>query len=85
MHKDHEGNEYMGYAIRTDQYRYVEWFEWNKDEEKKGKFLSSELFDHYTDPQENNNIANEIEHKNIVEILSRQLDMGWRYSKPKTK
>ena len=85
MHKDHEGKEYMGYAIRTDQFRYVEWFEWNKKEGIKGKYLNNELFDHYVDPQENNNIANKIEYKNIIQSLSQQLNMGWRYSKPKTE
>ncbi len=85
MHKDYEGNEYMGYAIRTDQYRYVEWYEWNKEEEKKGEFLSNELFDHNIDPQENKNIANEIEHEKTVELLSQQLKLGWRYAKPITQ
>jgi arylsulfatase A-like enzyme len=85
MHKDYEGNEYMGYAIRTDQYRYVEWYEWNTEEEKKGEFLSNELFNHNIDPQENKNIAKKIEHEKTVELLSQQLKMGWRYAKPITQ
>ena len=75
--------ERMGYAIRTDRYRYVEWYKWNKEEKKKGNFLSNELFDHKTDPQENLNIAKEPELKETVELISQQLKMGWRYSKPK--
>lgn len=75
--------EQMGYAIRTEQYRYVEWYNWLKDEKKKGDLLSRELFDHKTDPQENINLANELEYKDTVELISQQLKKGWRYSKPK--
>ncbi len=68
-------NEMMGYSIRTDRYRYVEWYRWNKEEERRGEFLRSELFDHYADPQENNNLADDEEYKETVELLSRQLNM----------
>ena len=74
--------EQMGYAIRTDQYRYVEWYSWNKEENKADNLISRELFDHNTDPQENRNIIAEIENKLIVEELSEQLKKGWRYSVP---
>ena len=75
--------EQMGYAIRTDQYRYVEWYNWLKDGKKKGDLLYQELFDHKTDPQENINLANKPKYKETVELLSQQLKKGWRYSKPK--
>jgi arylsulfatase A-like enzyme len=75
--------EQMGYAIRTERYRYVEWYNWLKDEKKKGDFICRELFDHKTDPQENVNLANEPEFKETVELISQQLKKGWRYSKPK--
>jgi len=74
--------EQMGYAIRTDQYRYVEWYKWNKENKEKGDFLRNELFDHKKDPHENMNIAGDPEYKSTVEILSQQLQQGWRYSKP---
>ncbi len=72
----------MGYAIRTDRYRYVEWYTWLKDENKKGDLLRRELYDHQTDPQENKNIANDPEYKETIDLLSQQLQNGWRYSKP---
>jgi iduronate 2-sulfatase len=75
--------EQMGYAIRTDQYRYVEWYSWNKEENKADTLICSELFDHNTDPQENKNVVAEIANKVVVEELSEQLKKGWRYSKPK--
>jgi len=75
--------EQMGYAIRTERYRYVEWYNWLKEEKQKGDFLRRELFDHETDPQENINLANEPEYQETVELISEQLKKGWRYSKPK--
>jgi len=74
--------EQMGYAIRTDRYRYVEWYAWNKEEKKADQFLLNELFDHQTDPQENINIASHPANNDIVEALSQQLRKGWKYSRP---
>ena len=45
-------HERMGYTIKTDQFRYVEWYSWNKDEMKMGALLDRVLFDHNIDPQE---------------------------------
>ena len=74
--------EQMGYAIRTDQYRYVEWYVWNREEKTAGAFICNELFDHSTDPQENINLAGAPQYKETVELLSQQLKKGWRYAKP---
>jgi iduronate 2-sulfatase len=75
-------NERMGYTVRTDQYRYVEWYSWIREANTRGDYLGRELYDHYTDPLENKNLADETGHKKTVEILSKKLNMGWRYSKP---
>ena len=75
--------ERMGYTIRTDQYRYVEWYIWNKSDQARGELIGRELFDHFKDPLENKNLANEPEFKETVELISQQLKKGWRYSKPK--
>ncbi len=72
----------MGYAIRTDTYRYVEWYAWNKETKSREKLLARELFDHQTDPGENLNLANSTVHEPTMEDLSRQLNRGWRYAKP---
>jgi iduronate 2-sulfatase len=74
--------EQMGYAIRTDRYRYVEWYIWNKEEKKAGLLLLKELFDHQMDPQENINIASHAENRDLIESLSQQLKKGWKYSRP---
>ena len=46
----YKGKQHMGYAVRTDRYRYIEWREPN------GKIAFRELYDQLKDPQENINI-----------------------------
>lgn len=72
------GGGIMGYAMRTGRYRYVEW------RDRKGSAVSTELYDHQQDPQENQNIANAPENRPTVEQLIRQLKAGWRGAKPTT-
>lgn len=62
------GNGIMqGTAMRTERYRYVEW----RDE--KGVIQACELYDHETDPQENENIAGNPEHAALLKELSSQM------------
>ncbi len=66
----------MGYAMRTDRYRYIEWAE-------KGKAPEGiELYDHKKDPDENVNIAKLPENKKLVAELSGQLSKGWKAAVP---
>jgi iduronate 2-sulfatase len=80
--EDGDHTERMGYTIRTNQYRYVEWYLWNKDDQARGELIGRELFDHFIDPQENKNLALEAEYSKTVELLSQQLESGWKNSKP---
>jgi hypothetical protein len=64
--------EYMGYAIRTERYRYVRWINW----ETKA-FAAHELYDHQSDPAENKNVVHLPENKSIVEELSAQLEAAF--------
>lgn len=73
--------EQMGYALRTDSFRYVEWYRWVDDTKKE--FLRAELYDHEIDPQENKNRAEDSKYKATVEKLAQQLKAGWRNAKPK--
>lgn len=66
----------MGYSMRTDHYRYTEW-----QAKKTGKLVAAELYDHQADPQENVNLANLPENKDLVTQLSKQLKAGWRSAK----
>lgn len=72
-----DGKEYMGYSIRTEQYRYVEWINW-----KSGDYAANELYDHESDPQENENLAAFPENQQIVQELAKQLKAGWQVALP---
>lgn len=74
--------EQMGYAIRTDRYRYIEWYSWITEEDKAGDLLHRELFDHHSDPGENTNLAALPGNEELLESLSSQLQQGWEYAKP---
>jgi arylsulfatase A-like enzyme len=67
----------MGYAIRTDRYRYVEWRKRNGTE-----IVARELYDHQSDGDEDRNVAGELANVAIVEKLSKQLAAGWKNNAP---
>lgn len=69
------GENIMGYAIRTDRYRYMEW----TDRESKN-VLARELYDHVSDAQENKNLANETD-TTLISELSERLQKGWKYAR----
>lgn len=50
--RKHLGRDYMGYALRTESYRYIEWLD-----AETGEIFAQELYDHRVDPDENNNLA----------------------------
>jgi arylsulfatase A-like enzyme len=66
----------MGYAMRTDRYRLVEW------RAVKGDFREYELYDYQTDPQEKTNLAAKPENQALVAELQKMLAAGWRGAVP---
>ena len=70
----------MGYAIRTDTHRYIEWREGMED-----KVLHRELYDHRKDPQEMKNLAVLKQNGEIVSKLTEVLANGWRGALPSSK
>lgn len=72
--------EIMGYAIRTDRYRYVEWRNFKTNEVK-----SIELYDHQSDPGEVNNIAGISANIALIRELQQQLQDGWEKARPAMK
>jgi iduronate 2-sulfatase len=75
-HKRH--GDVMGYTIRTDRFRYIQWKEW-----VSGKIVTQELYDHQTDPNEMNNIAVNPEYSAILANHQSQLEAGWKGALPK--
>ena len=67
----------MGYAVRTDRYRYVEWLDTDS-----WQVLARELYDYQADPDETRNIAGSAEAADIVKQQSRVLHAGWRGAQP---
>lgn len=75
--QNHDADTFMGYAMRTKQFRYVEW-----KNMKNGDVVCRELFDHQVDPQENTNIVDKIENLEVVSQLSEKLNSGWKSALP---
>jgi iduronate 2-sulfatase len=63
----HPRGKLMGRTLRTDRYRIVHWTD------KQGKTAQVELYDHQTDPDENENIA--ARHSELVARLLSKLEM----------
>jgi len=75
----------MGYTIRTNRYRYVEWYNWDIERSKRGELVARELYDHFVDEDENINKADSPENNLVVEKLSIKLKEGFKWpSKAKT-
>jgi len=63
----------MGRSIRTDHYRLNEWIN-----QKTGRVVAIELYDHRTDPGENRNIAHDPAKSALVKKLQSHLHAGWK-------
>ena len=72
-------NHVMGYTMRTDRYRLVLWVDYRVPREEP---IAVELYDHKDDPKENVNLANSLEHAELVEALTAQFWQGWRAALP---
>lgn len=73
-------NRLMGYAMRTDRYRFVIWKDYT-DPTAEPVFL--ELYDHQEDPTETKNIA--AKNSAITRTLLAQFKTGWRGNQPRAK
>ena len=64
---------YMGYTARTQQFRYVEWYNWDTHQ-----LAARELYDHRTDHNENRNIAGDPAFANKTLEMAKQLREGFK-------
>ncbi|RXP44532.1 DUF4976 domain-containing protein [Lutibacter sp. HS1-25] len=68
--------EKMGYSLRTNRYRYTEWFDEGYRSYKpydEGVVIARELYDYEVDPLESKNLVNEAEYASIVIELKSKL------------
>jgi len=72
-----DGIPYMGYAVRTDRYRYVRWMNW-----ETRRWVGRELYDLETDPRETANVAERPEYASAVAELETLRAGGWRRAGP---
>lgn len=70
-------NNLMGYAMRTQQYRFIVWKDRTKPDAKP---IFLELYDHQTDPLETKNIASN--NPKLVEAFMVQFNKGWKGNTP---
>lgn len=76
-HRHRSHGDIMGYAVRTERYRYVEWRAWGTK-----TVVSRELYDHGSDPHESRNIAEQPDHKQTVMQLAELLKRGPKAQQP---
>ncbi|OPZ18231.1 MAG: Choline-sulfatase [candidate division BRC1 bacterium ADurb.BinA364] len=74
-HRSH--GDFMGYSIRTQRFRYVEWLDWHTN-----KAVARELYDHQADREEMDNVAERREYAAAAAELGALLDAGWRAALP---
>ncbi|MCM2373452.1 sulfatase [Aporhodopirellula aestuarii] len=74
------GRRLMGYSMRTDRYRFTRWV--HIDDHTKVD--AEELYDHQTDPQENQNVAGQAGYSELCETLRKQWLAGWQGAVPQT-
>ncbi len=73
-----EIGQLMGYAMRTERYRFVVWMA----RDDHSKIDAIELYDHTLDPQEATNIAKMPGNNELVDKLLVQWRKGWQGVKP---
>ena len=72
-HRHRRHGDIMGYAVRTKNYRYVQWRDW-----KTGSILARELYDQRLDPSEMHNIAEDEGQAGTLQRLEKIMAGGWR-------
>ena len=84
---EHEENV-MGYSIRVDQYRFTDWYRFNRTTATPNftDIWGTELYNH-TEPtvffnDENINMAHQPDMQDMVQKLRKILQAGWRAAQP---
>jgi len=73
----HDSIPYMGYSMRTADYHYMAWMNWDTHH-----YVAWELYDRRRDPDENVNLAGRPEHAALLARLEAERLAGWRTMVP---
>ena len=86
--KNEHGESVMGYSIRVDQYRFTDWYRFNRTTATPNftDIWGTELYNH-TEPtvffnDENVNMASQTDMQDLVKSLRKMLQAGWRSAMP---
>ncbi|XP_014256218.1 iduronate 2-sulfatase isoform X2 [Cimex lectularius] len=63
----------MGYSLRTATFRYTEWALFDNFLPDWSKAIAAELYDHFSDPHENQNVVNDLNYTETVKLLRDRL------------
>jgi hypothetical protein len=79
-----EDIRFMGYTMRTPDYRYTEWLGYNHTTftAEWSKVYGRELYIYSSDPLEDVNVADIPAFQPLAKTLSTQLRAGWRKALP---
>ncbi|TRY61623.1 hypothetical protein TCAL_05715 [Tigriopus californicus] len=71
--------DFMSYSVRNNRYRYVEWYPYNQklNVTLLDNIAARELYDHQIDPQENENKANFNYSSQVIQELSKDLQLAF--------
>ena len=72
-----KGDPIMGYTLRTDRYRYVQW-----QKRADGSVEAEELYDHETDPDETKNLVDDLAHADELKRLRDLMAAGPDAARP---
>ncbi|HUQ72262.1 MAG TPA: sulfatase [Planctomycetaceae bacterium] len=72
--RSQDGQQLMGYSLRNDRYRYTRWV----DRKDRTKIVAEELYDHQSDPAENENRAGDAAHASALAACRKLADAGWK-------
>ena len=85
---DEHGENVMGYSVRVDQYRFTEWYRFNRTTATPdwSDIWGTELYNHTESVvffnDENVNLAEQPEMKSKIEELRQMIKDGWRAALP---
>lgn len=91
--KNNNQEAVMGYAMREDRWRYVEWVKFNHTTALPdwSVVFGQELYSHEANPvvdgtfdYENENLASDPAHADLVEAMRARLKDGWRHALPES-